>query len=99
METDLDGARQDQSASDGDLVFGYQIKERNRATKQSHLMTIDKYALEIPAQEIFMAETASDKQQIKTFGRRESLFISDFDDFMPKRNPIVNFPTVQDDWI
>ena len=56
-------------------------------TKQSHLITLDKPVMEMQMIEAFKEEG----QKIRTFGKREGLMISDFDNFMPHGNPIVNF--------
>lgn len=68
-------------------IAGHKVIERNIATKQSHLLTIDKPVLEMQMIEAFKEES----QKIRIFGKREGLMISDFDDFMPRGNPIVNF--------
>lgn len=68
-------------------IAGHKIIERNTANKQSHLLTIDKPVLEMQMIEAFKEES----QKIRIFGKREGLMISDFDEFMPQGNPIVNF--------
>jgi hypothetical protein len=38
---------------DGEEIYGYKITSRNKATKQSHLMTIDKKVIETELRETF----------------------------------------------
>ena len=61
-------------------------------------MTIDKLVCEMPLEHAFnQGQTALDNAHfLKQYGPNEGFFISDFDDFMPKGNPIVNFAS---EWI
>ena len=80
--------------ADNQVLIGHKVKERNLATRQTHLMTIDKKIFEMPLHDAFREELGT--KSIKNFGKTEGLMISDFDNFMPRNNPIVNFPPPDD---
>ena len=79
----------DWMGSDQETVVGYKIDKKNLATRQSHLMTIDKTVLTMLVNETFKPQAFDERQSIKTFGKREGVLISDFDRFMYGGNPIV----------
>lgn len=64
---------------------GYRIDIKNSATKQTHLMTLDKQVLEMPLSEAFNPEAKG----VRTFSKRQGLWISDFDSWMADGNPLV----------
>ena len=74
-------------------VVGYRMTERSQATKQSHLLTIDKLVCEMPLSKAFDDNQTADSNHdlMKQYGPNEGILISDIDDFMPRGNPIVNF--------
>lgn len=80
------------SDGQGALMVGNRVAERTRANIQSHLVTIDKQVMRMKVQEAFNPDQKTAASDIKTFGRREGILISDVDDFMPRGNPFVNFP-------
>ena len=73
----------------GEPLFGHKILNKNRTTKKSHLLTFDKPVLSVPMIEAFR----DGEKEATLYGRKEGLILSDFDDFMPKGNPFVNFKT------
>ena len=82
-------------ATNSELV-GYRMRERSDATRQTHLLTLDKLVCEMPTQLTFNEnQTALDNEgALKHYGPNEGILISDFDNFMPRNNPIVNFTPV-----
>lgn len=60
---------------------------------QSHMLTLDKIVCEMPMAETFnMNQTPeTNAEHITQYGPNQGVFISNFDNFMPKNNPIVNF--------
>lgn len=79
-----------ENTTSNDVLIGHKVKERNLATRQTHLMTLDKKILELPLHDAFREDLGS--ESIRNFSKSEGLMISDFDNFMPRNNPIVNFP-------
>ena len=77
-------------------LIGYRMREKTDATKQTHLLTIDKLICEMPLVKSFSQDqdAFSNRDHLKSFGPNEGIFISDFDNFMPRNNPIVNFTPV-----
>lgn len=65
------------------------------------MLTIDKMVLTMPAQQVKQSDDSytswsfkkqiEEQQSIKKYGWEEGLMISDFDNFMGRNNPIVNF--------
>ncbi len=41
--------------------------------------------------DVFKPESLLTGKEIKSYGRREGIYISDFDGYMPRGNPIVKF--------
>ena len=82
-------------------VLGWKIKQINPSTKQSHFLTLDKILCEIEAKDLRHTKRLArydskvDKN-IRGFSRQQGLLISDFDGFMPRNNPIVDF--TEDAW-
>jgi hypothetical protein len=59
-------------------------------------MTVDKIVFQMRVNETFRPLSVNEKQQIKSFGKREGVYISDFDGFMPNGNPIINAKELSD---
>jgi transcription elongation factor len=76
--------------SEGQLIAGHPLKERTMHYKQSHLMTVDKVVAEIKVGDAFLdKEDQQQEQSINFYPKDQGLFISDFDSFMEKGNPII----------
>ena len=80
-------------------VIGSRVREKTLATKKSHLLTIDKLVMQMPLKHAYNQDQLPDtnKDVLKQRGPNEGVYISDFDNFMPKGNPIVNFVEEYDD--
>ena len=73
-------------------VLGCRTKERNRSTKQTHFLTLDKKICEFPLGSSFKDNDGGGQTpDIQNFSRIQELYISDFDGFMPRNNLIVDF--------
>lgn len=77
-------------------LVGYRMRERSQATKQSHMLTLDKLVCEMPLRESFnpQQDELTNKEWMQQYGQNEGVYISDFDNFMPRGNPVVNFTPI-----
>ena len=59
-------------------------------------MTVDKLVCEMPLGMSMNTDQTpeSNKGHIRRFGPNEGIMLTDIDNFMPRGNPIVNFPNV-----